>query len=100
MKIVNVKKQQTKQQTLSLSLITQCFLKNSIFSIALTSPQYLSLDPCLGDSVLQYLMPWQRMGFRGTYKRLTDSYKDFGAKIKIKSNISGEGVGKMGKGSQ
>lgn len=57
MKIVNVKKQQTKQQTRSLSLITQCFLKNSIFSIALTSPQYLSLDPCLGDSVLQYLMP-------------------------------------------
>ena len=40
------------------------------------------------------------MGFRGTYKRLTDSYKDFGAKIKIKSNISGEGVGKMCKGSQ
>lgn len=36
------------------------------------------------------------MGFRGTYKRLRDSYKDFGAKI----NISGEGVGKMGKGSQ
>ena len=45
-------------------------------------------------------MSWQRRGFWGTYKRLRDSYKDFGAKIKIKSNISGDGVVKMSEDDQ
>ena len=53
MKTVNVKKQQN-SKPFQLCLITQCFPENSIFSTVLTSPQYLSLDPCLGDSVLQY----------------------------------------------
>lgn len=29
-----------------------------------------------------------------------DSYNDFGAKITVKSNISGDGAGKMAEGSQ